>query len=451
MAIRGIKNGAVIQRNEKNVCDFTVFSDKILDSIKVSCKYSKPEIENVGNGKYRITGIYCGGPYSVTLGDETFNDIYVGDVWLLTGQSNMQGVGRLVNIGKNENQSIRALYLQNEWNVANHPLHQLTKSYYNVHTNFCHSTDVAPHTMVGAGPGLSFAEKMFDLTHVPQGIIACGHGGTNLFNQWSPKRLNEGGDSLYGATHERYLDTGSNVAGVFWYQGCSDAHAEYAPKYTENMIELVNSFRSDFQPNLPFVQVQIGCCSWSEIDNRESIKSWSSIREQQRLLNDKIDNFDTVHTVAHRLADCIHLSADSQKIVGMDAAEAMYCLKFGKLYGCLPGIKLRKMEVIKDEFYNFMTHIILTYDNVHGELSGGYHALGFDTSSSKEVAEHCGILDIKTDGCRVILDTTFNMEDIQKRYLWYNFGREPICNIVDSSNRSLPGFGPLKIENAEYC
>ncbi len=447
--IRGIQNGAVLQRNKENVCDITLYSDKILDAVKVSCNFSNPEITPLGDGKYSLKGIRYGGPYTVTIGDETFTDIYVGDVWLLTGQSNMQGIGRMIDIGVNSNPAIRAMYLTNDWDIANHPLHELGKGKYKVHENI--GCELEYRITKGAGPGLSFAERMFDITRVPQGVIASAHGGTTLYEQWSPKLLKDGENSLYGATYERYLDAGSNVAGVFWYQGCSDAIVEEAPHYTENMINLVNAFRKDFQADLPFVQVQIGCCSWSELDKPGSNESWTSIREQQRLLNDKIDNFDTVHTVAYTLSDAIHLDAESQKTVGRDAAEAMFCLKYGKLYGCLPGIRLKKMEVIPDDYDEVITHVILTYDNVHGELSGGRHVLGFDTSTKTTHAEHCGVFCAKTDGNRVILDCSFSYEEmITNRYLYYNYGREPMCNIVDSHGRSLPALMAVKIENAEY-
>ena len=42
-----------------------------------------------------LTGIPVGGPYSLFINSEIYNNIYVGDVWILAGQSNMEGHGRL--------------------------------------------------------------------------------------------------------------------------------------------------------------------------------------------------------------------------------------------------------------------------------------------------------------------------------------------------------------------
>lgn len=444
MQIRGIKDGAVLQRNKDSVCDITIYCDEPVTKLSTSDRWSVLNCEDMGDGKYHLTGLRVGGPHTLTINNEEFHDIYVGDVWILAGQSNMQGIGRMVDIKPNSNQAIRALYMPNEWGMANHPLHEIGKSHYKVHTETFRK-ELTNVNIRGAGPGISFAEKMYEVTHVPQGLLACAHGGRNLYKDWDPDKLSEGEYSLYGATYERYLDTGSNVAGVFWYQGCSDANLSYSAAYTDNMIKLVKAFRTDFQEELPFIQVQIGCCTWPRDRVREMMGCWSDIREQQRTLHEKIEDFDTVHTTALRLSDSIHLSSKSHEILGRDAAEAMFCLKYGKLYGCLPGIKLRDMEIIEDELDPNMCTIILNYDNVHGALNGGPRAWGFDVSHTPDKGANFGIIDVEPDGSRVILKADFAKRKAFDRYLWYNYGYNPLGNIVDSLGRSLPGFGPLKM------
>lgn len=444
MEIRGIKDGAVLQRNKDSVCDISIYCDEEIREVSTDDRWSVLNCEFIGDGKYHLTGLRVGGPHTLSINNEEFHDIYVGDVWILAGQSNMQGTGRMVDIKPNSNEAIRALYMPNEWGMANHPLHELGKSHYKVH-NVTFGKGLTNVNIRGAGPGIAFAEKMYEVTHVPQGLIACAHGGRNLHKDWNPDKLADGEYSLYGATYERYLDTGSNVAGIFWYQGCSDACADKAEYYTDNMTKLLSAFRRDFQQELPFVQVQIGCCTWRRDRTPGMMEYWSSIREQQRVLHEKIDNFDTVHTTALRLSDSIHLSSKSQDILGRDAAEAMYCMKYGKLYGCLPGIKLRNLEIIEDELDPNMCTIILNYDNVHGQLEGGPRAWGFDVSESPEKAEHFGIIDVALDGSRVILTADFAKHKAFDRYLWYNYGYSPVGNIVDSEGRSLPGFGPIRM------
>lgn len=448
MKIKGIVNGMVMQRDENNLCDVYFTSDTEITSVSVNCQFSSPNVEKDGE-RWHLTGIRVGGPYKLTLNDTVFTDIYVGDVWMLTGQSNMQGIGRRVNIPHNSNESIRAFYMDGHWDKANHPLHRTGDAMHKVHTEVLGAEPVN-FNIKGVGPGLSFAKKMYDLTAVPQGVIACAHGGTNLCEQWDPKKLPEGADkSLYAAAVDRFEMNGANCKGIFWYQGCSDTHEGQDVKYTDNMIELVESFRKDFKADLPFVQVQISRTSWASVDDREANKRWSSIREQQRTLHEKIENLDTVHTIAYRLSDCIHLCADAQEVVGKDAAEAMFCLINGKLYGCVPGIKLKSMEIYADEFDPNMSYAVLEYDNVHGKLLDNGRAMGFDRAWNSDWGEQCGISDVFCDGNRVTIRFDYKKEDIIGQYLWYGLGKNPPCNITDEAGRSIPAFGPIKIKEGK--
>ena len=448
MKITGIQNGMVMQRDSQHLCDIYFTADEKITSVSVSDKFSAPKVEQVAD-RYHLTGIRAGGPYTLTLNDTVFTDIYVGDVWLLTGQSNMQGVGRLVNTVRNNNDKVRAYYMDNHWDMANHPMHRMGESPYEIHKKL--GAVPSNFNIKGVGPGLSFAQKMFDLTGVPQGVIACAHGGTNLFDQWNPKRFELGtDDSLYAATYQRFVDNGANCRGIFWYQGCSDTYEERVPVYEQNMIDLVAAFRRDFKADLPFIQVQISRTSWSSPAEMDGHQRWTAIREIQRNLNDKIDNFDTVSTISYRLADCIHLCSDAQEVLGKDAAEAMYCLIWGKLYGCVPGIKLRSMEVLPDEYDENMSYVILEYDNVHGTLCDHSRAMGFDRAWNPDVPEFQAISDVYCDANRVTIRFDYKMDALIGQYLWYGFGKNPSCNITDSHGRSLPAFGPIKIDNQKF-
>lgn len=130
--IYGITNGMVMQRGEDNTCEIWVTSDELLTEVFTD-DGQIARVEMI-DGRYKITGILCGGPYSLSVNGHTFDDIYVGDVWILAGQSNMQGCGRDTAIEYNENPAVRAYYMHNEWGVANNPLHELGRAVYKVHT-----------------------------------------------------------------------------------------------------------------------------------------------------------------------------------------------------------------------------------------------------------------------------------------------------------------------------
>lgn len=448
MKIRGIKSGMVMQRGEDNCCDIFFTCDQKITSVSCDCccKIKSPYVTEVEGG-YRLGGIEVGGPYVLKINEQEFTDIYVGDVWILSGQSNMQGIGKRIDCSHNDNDKIRAYYVDDKWGIANHPLHRLGIAEHPVHRNL--GASVSTFNIKGVGPGLSFAERMFELSAVPQGVIACAHGGTNLKYQWDPElAAKDPENSLYDAMYQRYVDNGSNVKGVFWYQGCSDTHEDRYLEYTDNMINFVAAMRRDFQKDLPFVQVQVARNSWQSADDPMKAVMWSSIREQQRTLHEKIECFDTVSAIAHELEDCIHLTAGSQEVLGKDAAESMFCLINGKKQGCRPGIKLSSAEFVEYDYGDGKyCELILYFDNVHGELSPKTRAFGFDFSYGTDKAGCFGVNRARCDGNTVTICTPISKEDLMKTYLWYGYGVNPPCNIVDSNGRCVPAFGPILISD----
>lgn len=457
--ITGICDGMVMQRDKNDLCDIYFKCNDDLKNVRVSDKFSNPKLTKT-NDTWHLTGIRTGGPYTLDIEEYHFDNIYVGDVWILAGQSNMQGIGRMLNIKPNCDREVRASYMDGHWDIANHPLHKLGEAKKKVHTEI-YNEIVYNFSIKCVGPGLSFAKRMKELTAVPQGIIACAHGGTNLYEQWSPKHKDKGEHSLYGACLERFIENGGNCAGIFWYQGCSDASdtvnkrtsTQPAQDYAKNMIELVKSFREDFKANLPFIQVQISRKTWGGFsmkeDNTDNI-TWTMIREHQRTLHEKVDNLDTVHTIAYRLSDCIHLNAKSQETVGKDAAEAMYCLIYGEHYDCKPGIKLSKMRVYQDPHNPDMSSITIKYDNLKGGLDNNYRAMGFSIGENPQHWHDGGIYDVSCDGNVVTIWAEWSKENITGKYLWYGLGVDSCANILDQSGRSLPAFGPIKICDTDF-
>ena len=206
-------------------------------------------------------GLAVGGPYEI----DGIHDVLVGDLWVLAGQSNMEGVGDLVDV-ETPLPFVHSYQSRERWAVAEEPLHWLGESPQLVHHKLGGREQVPDEPdprdigrIKGAGLGLTFAKTRYAQTGIPVGLIPSAHGGTSM-QQWDPARKGEGGGSLYGATLSRFQSTGGKVAGILWYQGESDANPNDLPLYKDRMTKLVQSFRADFgQPNLPFYIVQIGC------------------------------------------------------------------------------------------------------------------------------------------------------------------------------------------------
>jgi len=287
----------------------------------------------------------------------------------------------------------------------------------------------------GVGPGVSFGQAMHELTGVPQGVIACGHGGTSM-TQWDPKLKHLGSKSLYGAMLRRFKKNGSKVAGVVWYQGCSDADANNAaPLYTDRMRELLAAMRRDLgDKSLPMAMVQIATVvGWGES------AGWNMIQEQQRRLPEKIKNLAVVPAIDLPLVDPIHISGRGQITLGRRLAQAMLVLKKGPKAGKLP-ISLKDVSVLHGTAFGA---VVAEFDNVVGCLCAGSRPSGFAVRTTDSSV---GIYDIEVDGNRAIIRTGVPEESLYcNASLYYGHGTQPYCNITDEAGRSLPVFGPVRL------
>jgi sialate O-acetylesterase len=87
--------------------------------------------------KATLADIPLGGPYCVELRLKTeagefaektsIYDVLVGDVWILAGQSNMQGVGNIENTAE-PNPLVHLYSMGYKWRIAKDPLHLLSES-----------------------------------------------------------------------------------------------------------------------------------------------------------------------------------------------------------------------------------------------------------------------------------------------------------------------------------
>lgn len=461
---KGLFSHSVLQRNETNLSS-AEFSGECSHggALKayITCRGEALEgfyplnAGAAGKGGFSgcIEGLPAGGPYDIKLVIESqagiamestdIYDVLVGDVWILAGQSNMEGIGYMKD-ALAPDPMVRAFYMDDRWDVAQDPLHELGIAVDQVHVDLCGGArpERIPH--LGVGPGLSFAQEMHKITGIPQGVIACAHGGTSMA-QWDPALGNLGGKSLYGAMLRRVAKNGGRAAGVLWYQGCNDTNPEAIPLYTARMKDLAASMRRDFNnPVLPVVAVQLaGVCYPPSMAS-----DWNAIQEQQRLLPGVIENLLVVPAIDLSMDDWIHISGLDHKRLGIRCAGAMAALT--RQNGDVkPPITLKEMVLEKDPLSGSI-NIIVSFDNVVGKLQSQGRPSGFElTEKAGELSCH-SIYRIDLDGDRVILKTTFNyMGDAQNQFLYYGLGVKPYCNITDAADRSLPVMGPLRVGRAK--
>lgn len=447
----GLVNGQVLQRIGKRGASAELRGEcrgdgpvtaTIASGTRAMKDWNRRAVGSARGGKFLATlaGIPAGGPYRLELrcGAESMRvaSFFVGDVWVLAGQSNMQGIGLMTGKAK-AHPLVRAFSMRREWRLATDPLHVLAES-----PDHCHyeAVQLSPaegekfrRTAVkGVGPGVFFGREMLERTGVPQGLICTAHGGTSM-QQWDPKRKNLGGESLYASMLESVRATGQPVSGVLWYQGESDADLVNAKLYTARMKELVATTRRDFkQPNLPWVIVQIG----RVYGHPSALGPWNDIQEQQRLLPRKIKNFETVGAIDLPMDDGIHIGSDGYPLLAHRMARMADCLAHGNKRELPPPSPKKVVQVGRPE--NCMVDVI--FDHVVGGLRsvGPAHGFIFVTpTGDPNYIIHRTVL--KGNTARLLLNGPLP----QGSRLTYGCGTSSICNITDGRGHAVPMFGPL--------
>ncbi len=446
----GLKSGAVLQRDGENVCQcyFSAHAEGTISS-------SLGHIEKCGEDSYVLSGIPVGGPYEIKVWDDAsallLTDIYVGDLWLLAGQSNMEGSGKwreaMQTYDASPKETVRAYYMNESWGAAKTQLHQLWESIYPfIHEPYRKTRKESPWgdefpavQNDGVGPGLFFALEMERLSGgVPQGVIPCAVGGSSL-SDWNP----DNADNLYTAAICRFRACGGHIRGIFWHQGESQAPFVIAAHYVDDMKKLVASFRKDCKnPRLPFVQVQINKYV-SQNPDREI--AWTFFREKQRTLSSHIENLATVWSVDAELDDSLHLASESQIEIGGRAAEAMSHLLGGEGF---PSPDFDGFEIIPDDFVPHAVNIRIHFKNIVGGLTAKGVPSGLAVLEKEDGFPVPCIQRICLEGDSIRLKINFPEKNFEDLYIAYAHGNSFYCNITDGRGRSIPGFGPLKV--ADY-
>lgn len=149
---------------------------------KVTIRFHHQTINTVADeqGKWlvKLKKENAGGPYTLTITSQNNIDIknvLVGDVWLCSGQSNMEWVVNLSNNFDVEKASanipqIRHIKIAKE--ISFEPLNDVKETKWDI----CTPETVGNFTAVG----YFFAKKMYEETHIPIGLINSSWGGTNI-------------------------------------------------------------------------------------------------------------------------------------------------------------------------------------------------------------------------------------------------------------------------------
>ncbi len=403
-------------------------------------------IATVSNGAWtgELRNVPVGGPYEIRVrasgsAPRSVKDILVGDLWILAGQSNMEGVGNLVDV-QPPDPRVHSFDQMDQWGIAREPLHNLPAAKDSVHwprgkTAPLSGADLEMYNAnrkKGAGLGLPFAVEMVKRTGIPVGLVPCAHGGTSMA-QWDPDLKSEGAKSLYGAMVRRFRAVGGKVAGVLWYQGESDASPQAAPIFQDKFEKFVAALRADFaQPELPFYYVQLG----RHISNA-NVPYWNQVQEAQRVAETTIPNAGMIAAIDTELDDGIHVSTADHKRLGR--RFALLATKTGK--------KGPRPVSAKFETGPGNGFVRVTFSDVNGRLISDGRIGGFTihppTGDPVPLIFRAKVDPENSSAVLLYLGAKLP----ENAVLRYGFGKDPYCNLRDEADLAVPVFGPMPIDS----
>lgn len=462
----GVEPYRVYQRDEKGVATLkfggVCLDDGTIEARLRSGRRTVPGFDwrrvgesTGGHWEASLSGVPTGGEYTVevrrrdALGGVASHtevaNILVGDIWILAGQSNMEGVGNLVDV-EEPSPLVHVYTMAHRWELAKEPLHWLIDSPDPIHSGpWLRDLDEAGRRRVrseqrrrrtkGAGVGLPFAKEMVRRTGVPVGLVASAHGGTSM-QQWDPSGRDRGGETLYGSMLKQVRNAGGKVKGVLWYQGESDANPQAAELFADRFEGLVSAFRSDLGDEaLPFYYVQIG----RFVTERPTSAAWDRVQELQRLAESRIPGVAMVSVIDLPLDDLIHVGTPGLKRAGVRLAKIAARECFGAT-GLQRGPRPEAVKIAAGG-----RQVRVTYSGVNGRLGPAQNIKGFSIQLA-DGKEFPVIFNARVDpdGRTVVLECQRPVPE--GATLWYGRGLDPVCDLVDDEDMAAPVFGPLSIE-----
>jgi sialate O-acetylesterase len=283
------------------------------------------------NGKWAlyIQTPKAGGPFIIAIigswGQRVvLQNILIGEVWICSGQSNMDASYNYIGIkevGKDaidgNNPNIRFCKI---WKTtAEYPQDNCMAKW-----DFCDSNTIKEMSAVA----YYFVRKLNKDLKVPIGIIQSAWGGTGI-ETWMPEDVVKN-DPLFmksvgmrellpwwpilpGSTYNAMIAPVTNftIAGAIWYQG--ETNASYPSAYRRQLSTMISEWRKDWGIEFPFYYVQIAPWNKYEKDSaaflRESQVQCLSINKVGMVVvSDLVDDVTDIHPqnkhdVGYRLAN----------------------------------------------------------------------------------------------------------------------------------------------------
>lgn len=298
-------NGMVLQRETKA---YLWGSAKANTTMKIQTSWDNRTylVKTDTNGKWRSSVMTpkAGGPYSITFNDgekTVLEDILIGEVWICSGQSNMEMqmkgfkaqpvAGAIADCLHSTDKELRMFTVKRNSQFA--PIDTVSGRWMEANPG---------NTRDFSATAYYFGRELRQVLGVPVGLIVASWGGSACEAWMTPEWLKAFPDAkipqspadiksknrtptvLYNGMLHPLI--GYSMRGVIWYQG-EDNVPRYKT-YADMLSTMIRGWRSDWQQgDFPFYYCQIAPYDYSLID-------WDSnsalLREQQSKVERMVEN-----------------------------------------------------------------------------------------------------------------------------------------------------------------
>lgn len=360
-------------------------------------------------------------------GENSLNvrDILVGEVWLCSGQSNMEWP---VTHANNASSEIAA---------AHHPnirMFRVDQSARAQPAPDCSGSWVVCTTQTAGGfsaVGYFFGRDLHKSLHVPVGLINSSFGGATLEAWMDRGTLGEFPEMKprvqdLGAELNQYVPTalynpmiapiiGYTIRGTIWYQG--ESNVANAWRYRERFPAMIRSWRECWgQGDFPFLFVQLA--NYGDVLPEPAESEWAELREAQAMA---LSLPNTAMAVALDIGDAANIHPPNKQETARRLALAARAVAYGKKV-VYQGPTYEAMSVegssIRVKFRNTEGRLIARGDRVTGFAIAG--------DDKKFVWA-----DATIDGDIVIVSSKLIPNPVAVRYGWAS---NPRCNLYNSAD-----------------
>ena len=379
-----LSDGMVLQRNANvKLWGWANTGEKVQITTSWDSKEYQIETSITAKWEIEISTPEAGGPFVINFkGDEnevSLKNVLIGEVWLCSGQSNMEWSATTSAGIDNAQEEIENA---NYPNIRFFTVPRRTSEY--PQENFPGKWEkCTPETMKDfSAVAYFFARRLQKELNIPVGLIDNAWGGSPA-EVWATKSVFDENDDLkevaknledtpWSPVTPSYLYNGMvhaltpfKIAGTIWYQGESNVsrHAHYKKMFSE----MVGSWRKAWGYNFPFYYVQIAPYKY---DNPEE---GAHLRNVQREALEVIPNSGMV--VVSDIATVNDIHPPNKQDVGLRLANLALKKTYSSYEGEVNGPLFKKHKIDGKK-------VEVTFDHAEGLMVRGKKLAHFEIAGS---------------------------------------------------------------------